>query len=107
MAHPAYQVFLLRDGESPVGYLSLRLDKEAQLFSLYLLRQVQGKGWGKAAMAFAKERFAAAGYSSFSLQCQPDNLPARRFYRHLGGVLVGEDPGDERWQDTVIYRFLL
>ncbi len=105
--HPQIRVFLLQIRQKPMGYLTLRMGKEAVLLSLYLLKPAQGKGFGKAALAFAKERFAAAGYDSFTLQCQPDNLPARRFYEHMGGVFAGEEPGDQRWQDTVIYRFIL
>ncbi len=107
ISHRENQVFLLWDAQRPVGYLSLRLGQQALLLSLYLLKQAQGKGYGRAAMSFAKERFTAAGYRSFSLQCQPDNHKARAFYVHMGGTAAGEAPGDQRWQDTVIYRFIL
>jgi ribosomal protein S18 acetylase RimI-like enzyme len=59
---------------------------EGEIATLYLLRQAQGHGLGRRLMADAARALAANGATSLMISVLRDNLRARGFYEHLGGV---------------------
>jgi ribosomal protein S18 acetylase RimI-like enzyme len=59
---------------------------EAEIATLYLLRRVQGQGLGAHLMAGMARAMAARGARSLMISVLRDNLRARSFYEHLGGV---------------------
>ena len=83
---------------------------EAEIATLYILRQAQGQGLGKRLMTQTARALAANGASSLMISVLRDNLHARGFYEHLGGEpeAARQEPGPGgrllyevayRWQD--------
>ncbi len=100
-----HHYFIQRIGRS-VGYLTLKEDTILLIYSLYLLPEAQKQGIGKQAFSFVADFCAQRNLQEFSCHCQPDNTNAMDFYRHMGGAIVDRDEGnEERWQDTVVFRF--
>jgi ribosomal protein S18 acetylase RimI-like enzyme len=58
---------------------------EAEIATLYLLRQAQGQGLGARLMAEMARALAARGATSLMISVLRDNIRARGFYEHLGG----------------------
>lgn len=56
----------------------------AELYALYLLKSVQGRGEGKALLLAAAEQFSGRGHKAMLLWVLSTN-PARGFYEKLGG----------------------
>jgi ribosomal protein S18 acetylase RimI-like enzyme len=80
---------------------------EAEIALLYLQRAGQGHGAGKRLLQSAARALAAQGAASLVVAVLRDNLPARGFYEHLGGVadLAREEPGPGGRQWEVRYRW--
>ncbi|MFI4935721.1 MAG: GNAT family N-acetyltransferase [Caulobacterales bacterium] len=67
---------------------------DAEVFTLYVLREAQGAGVGKALLTSAARVLQAEGARSLMLFVLSGNLPARRFYEHLGGEAFAEVPSN-------------
>jgi ribosomal protein S18 acetylase RimI-like enzyme len=63
-----------------------RVDGEAEIATLYLLREAQGLGLGKRLLVGAARAMAAQGARSLVISVLQDNVRARGFYERLGGV---------------------
>jgi len=59
---------------------------EAEIATLYLLRQAQGHGLGAQLMRETARALAAQGATSLLISVLRDNIRARGFYEHLGGA---------------------
>lgn len=68
---------------------------EAEIATLYLLRQAQGSGLGRRLMIETARALAARGATSLMISVLRDNLRARGFYEHLGGEpeAARQEPG--------------
>jgi len=68
---------------------------EAEIATLYVLRQAQGHGLGARLMADAARTLAANGATSLRVSVLRDNIRARGFYEHLGGEpeAARQEPG--------------
>ncbi|HZZ30497.1 MAG TPA: GNAT family N-acetyltransferase [Phenylobacterium sp.] len=68
---------------------------EAEVATLYLLRQAQGRGLGARLMSQTARALAAQGATSLMISVLRDNLRARGFYEHLGGEpeAARQEPG--------------
>jgi len=78
------------------GGLSRRgIPGEAEIATLYVLRQAQGAGLGKRLMAETARALAAQGATSLMISVLRDNIRARGFYEHLGGEpeAARQEPG--------------
>lgn len=62
-----------------------RVEGEAEIATLYLLREAQGLGLGKRLLIGAARAMAAQGAASLVISVLQDNARARGFYEHLGG----------------------
>jgi ribosomal protein S18 acetylase RimI-like enzyme len=75
----------------------VRLDQggEAEIATLYVLRQAQGEGLGKQLMIETARALAAQGAVSLMISVLRDNIRARGFYEHLGGEAEAarQEPG--------------
>ena len=58
---------------------------EAEIQTLYVLRQAQGRGVGARLMTETARSLAAQGSTSLMISVLRDNIRARGFYEHLGG----------------------
>lgn len=104
----AYSVYLIRKDGRDIGYLTMHNADEIVLQSLYILSEYQRQGVGRIAFDFIKEYCKEQCAESFICQCVPDNLDARAFYERMGGKVIGEDlANEERWQNSITYRFSL
>jgi len=93
-----------------VGYVSAersrraRAGVEAEITTLYVLRQAQGRGLGRELFTAAARVMAARGATSLVVWVLRDNLKARAFYERLGGRR--EDGGNEYVGGAVVASVL-
>ena len=59
---------------------------EGEISVLYLLRQAQGRGLGRALLTETARALAAQGSTSLMISVLRENFGARGFYEHLGGM---------------------
>lgn len=80
---------------------------EAEITTLYLLRSAQGRGVGRRLVEDVCRVFEANGATSLMISVLRDNLPARRFYEHLGGQAEAprREPGPGGVTYEVSYRW--
>lgn len=69
--------------------------KMGEIRQLYVDRRMRGSGLGRRLVGEAFARIRRAGYAGAGLAVVCENMPARRFYRALGGMEIREfqDPG--------------
>jgi ribosomal protein S18 acetylase RimI-like enzyme len=65
---------------------------DAELHTVYLLAEHQGKGVGRRLMGAVARCLHARGARRLVLWVLADNQPSRRFYEGLGGVVVTQQP---------------
>jgi ribosomal protein S18 acetylase RimI-like enzyme len=72
-----------------------RVEGEAEVATLYLVRTAQGRGVGERLLRDTARALAAHGARSLVISVLRDNIPARGFYEHLGGVTepARQEPG--------------
>lgn len=77
------------------GAPNLRKGGEAEIHTLYVLRQAQGEGLGARLMTETARALAAQGATSLMISVLRDNIRARGFYEHLGGEpeAARQEPG--------------
>lgn len=73
-------------GYAQAGPSRARVEGEGEIATLYVLREAQGFGVGKRLLVGAARALAAQGARSLAVSVLRDNVPARRFYEHLGGA---------------------
>jgi len=85
------RVWLLLDGESPVGYVvicfgySLEwLGRDAFVDEFYLLPEYREHGWGRKTMAFVEEAARSLKVRALHLEVVRENVTALQVYRKLG-----------------------
>jgi ribosomal protein S18 acetylase RimI-like enzyme len=69
-------------------------DYEGELYAIYLLRESQGRGHGRALVEASAAALELRGLASMVVWVLRDNGPARGFYERLGGVYLRERPLD-------------
>ncbi len=113
LQNPLFHTYLVMDGNECVGYYTY-LSRETplwrdycfRLYSLYLLPAYQANGEGRRIFETVISECRRFGCDKFYLSCQPQNIGAMGFYRHMGGCLVNEDVGhDDPAEDTVDFEF--
>jgi ribosomal protein S18 acetylase RimI-like enzyme len=98
MAAQKGQVTLIAEGaEGAVGYAAGALlgngqdrGADAEVFTLYVLREAQRAGVGRALLKSTARVLRAEGAKSLMLFVLTRNEPARRFYERLGGEAYAE-----------------
>jgi GNAT superfamily N-acetyltransferase len=61
-----------------------------ELYAIYLLEEAQGRGYGRTLVEAVAGALLRRGYDSMLVWVLRDNLPARRFYEHMGGRYLRE-----------------
>lgn len=108
IADPAFQVYLIKDGETPIGYLNLQERDGLYIQALYILQEYQGRGVGKSAFALVRRYCRQHGLSRFTCNCNAHNLPAQGFYTAMGGEIIARNEGHEnRRDDQVTFEFFI
>jgi ribosomal protein S18 acetylase RimI-like enzyme len=84
-------VWLICDGDVPVGYLSLTFGyslefhgRDAFIDELYIRPTHRGRGWGTRAMGHAETVALAANVRAVHLEVGRTNIGAQAFYRKAG-----------------------
>lgn len=90
-----YSLIAELDG-NPIGTASYGESRDAEyagqgeIYSIYLLPEYMGKGYGKRLIDAVIERLQACGYESIFLWTLEDNLGARSFYEKAGFICSGK-----------------
>lgn len=93
-------VLVAEDGGRVVGFASCGRERdgdqdyEGELYAIYLLRESQGRGHGRALVEASAAALDLRGLASMVVWVLRDNAPARGFYERLGGVYRRERPLD-------------
>ncbi len=83
---------LVCDGEKPVGCVGYGCSRDKDLplygevFTIYLLPEYIGQGYGRALLSSAAQDFSRLGYLDILLWVFEDNMRARHFYERNGFV---------------------
>lgn len=85
-----------------------------ELYGIYLLKEAQGHGAGRALVRAVADNLAVRGMTAMTIWVLSDNRPARGFYAALGGreiatkmIEIGGRPLEETaygWADTAAIR---
>ncbi|MCG2792385.1 MAG: GNAT family N-acetyltransferase [Weeksellaceae bacterium] len=90
--NPNYQYHLIKEGEDLLGFIGFEYHNEPEttkLHRIYLLKESQGKGWGKKALDFVKSEAKKSGDNRLTLTVNKNNK-ARNFYESQGFKVYGE-----------------
>lgn len=93
-------VIVVEDSGEVVGFASCGRHRdgvqpyEGELYAIYLLREFQGRGHGRALVEASAAALADQGITSMVVWVLRDNAGARRFYERLGGAYLRERPLD-------------
>jgi len=88
--------FVAEEEGQVVGFASGGVEREGdaryhgELYAIYLLQEWQGRGLGRELADAVVGALAERGLRSMLVWVLRDNLSARAFYEHLGGVYVRE-----------------
>lgn len=85
------QLLVIADEDGKVyGFMSYgtereqKISDEGELYAIYLLKEIQGMGWGRELFARLKEFLQKNGYRSLLVWVLEGNS-AEHFYKHMGG----------------------
>ena|SRR5258708_6137842 len=93
-------VFVAQEQGDVVGFASCGRERDGdrrydgELYAIYLLREAQGRGHGRALAEAGAAALAIRGMTSMVVWVLRHNAPARGFYERLGGVYLRERPLD-------------
>jgi ribosomal protein S18 acetylase RimI-like enzyme len=93
-------VLVAEEDDRVVGFASCGRDRDAdtrhqgELYAIYLLREAQGRGHGRALIERSAAALAERSITSMVVWVLRDNAPARGFYERMGGVRLRERPLD-------------
>lgn len=82
-----------------------KCEKSAEIYSLYILKEYQGNGYGKLLYNYAVENMLKNGIKKLVIGCLEGN-PSNNFYKHLGGKYIGNHLFREKYIEN-IYLFEL
>lgn len=88
----SYYPYVLVDNNKLIGYTSVDKSRDetypdsGELSSLYLLKEYQGKGYGKMLFNHSLNKIKELGYKDYIIGCL-DNNPTNEFYKKMGGKL--------------------
>lgn len=101
-----YDVYLIRENATAIGYMTIQHSRPPLLYSLYLLPKYQHRGIGRMAVARMCEYCKTQNQPFFLCHCQPENRNAIAFYHHLGGTIIAQDTCNvEPYMNSVSFRF--
>lgn len=111
MKNPDYQYFLIIDKNVTVGFIGFQFhyeDGTTKLHRLYLLSEHKGKGIGKKAMNFLKEKVAETSDRRIILNVNKNN-PAKKVYESQGFTVYDQgifDIGNGFVMDDFLMEFM-
>lgn len=101
-----FDVCIIQDNDTPVGYMVIRHSEPPLLYSLYLLPAHQHRGIGRMAFIRMTEYCRRQDKAYFLCHCQPENNNAIAFYQRMGGIIISRDENNEEtFMNSVTFRF--
>jgi GNAT superfamily N-acetyltransferase len=94
----SHLAYVAEESDRVVGLASAGRDRAdetlfgGELYAIYVLKGVQGRGHGRALVRAVVEGLRGLGLVGMIVWVLRDNQPARRFYERLGGVYAGSQP---------------
>lgn len=82
-----------------------KYEKSAKIYSLYILKEYQGNGYGKLLYNYAIENMLKIEIKKLVIGCLEGNT-SNNFYKHLGGKYIGNHLFREKYIEN-IYLFKL
>ncbi|MDE7294136.1 MAG: GNAT family N-acetyltransferase [Oscillospiraceae bacterium] len=102
----SYHVYLIFDGDEPIGYFYFMTGENVYIQSLYIKREYQRKGIGKQAFELIREFCRAHGFDKFTCNCNSHNFSAQDFYRSMGGTVIKRNEGNvDKYDDQITFEF--
>ena len=91
-----YRYFIIRKGETYVGYTGVRPDPDGRLFlsKLYIKKEYRGRGYASETFSFLKELCKENGLHGIWLTVNKNNESTINVYKHCGFKIIGEDVTD-------------
>lgn len=95
IAEEGYRYFIIRRGETPVGYTAVKPDGDSLFLSkLYIKKEHRGNGYSRDVLDFLREICTAEGFSSIWLTVNKYNESSIAVYKKLGFELFGDGVTD-------------
>jgi [ribosomal protein S18]-alanine N-acetyltransferase len=108
LAAPGAFGLLAVEGDEPAGFILVRpAADEAEILAIGVHAGARRRGLGRALLAAAMARLAAAGTRRLLLEVAEDNPAALRLYERAGFVPVGRRPGYYRERGTVTAALIM
>ncbi len=94
-------------GECDVGSSRMPELGKGEIFALYVDKDHHRKGAGTMLWNAAVQKLASENLVPYIVLMLAENLPARAFYQHMGGVFCGQTQTaiDGKFYDEVIYKY--
>ena len=95
------ELYVVEDNHKLIGYMDCGKpfrpykNYEQEIGLLYILKEYQGQGIGKALFNLAYDRIKAKGYQEFFISCNKYNFSAQEFYKKMGGIIDAVDADQE------------
>lgn len=95
IAEENYRYFIIRKGESCIGYTAIKPDGDSLFLSkIYIKKEYRGNGYSKEVFEFLKNICREEGFSSIWLTVNKYNENSIAVYKKCGFELFGEDVTD-------------
>lgn len=107
VSNPDIELYVATDDTKIVGLMTCGkpyrpfMDFEQEIALLYILKEYQRQGIGKAFFELAKKQVKENGYTDFFLSVNSRNYDAQKFYEAMGGVVVFEDEAQIKFKYVV------
>jgi len=107
VCNPDIELFVALDGQKIVGLMTCGkpyrpfMDFQQEIGLLYILKEYQRKGIGKAFFEIARKQVKSNGYTKFFLSVNSRNYDAQKFYEAMGGVIICEDEQQIKYKYTI------
>ena len=107
VSNPDIELYVATDNTKIVGLMTCGkpyrpfMDFEQEIALLYILKEYQRQGIGKAFFELAKKQVKENGYDKFFLSVNSRNFDAQKFYEAMGGTVVFEDEAQIKFKYVV------
>lgn len=107
VSNPDIELYVATDDTKIVGLMTCGkpyrpfMDFQQEIALLYILKEYQRQGIGKAFFDIAKKQMAANGHSKFFLAVNSRNFDAQKFYEAMGGVIIAKDEQQIKYKYTI------
>ena len=112
LENPNYHYFIIEENSIPAGFIGFENhyeEKTTKLHRIYLLQDFKGKGLGKAALQFLKEKVSEASDNRIILNVNKNNA-AQKMYESQGFRVYAEgifDIGNDYVMDDYLMEYHL